>query len=297
MVKHTFHRLVKVALLLRLLSANCQSGCPPPIYLSSLPWLVVVLPLVTPYPPPPVVFMTRRLILSSSYHATSTSPCFKVPQAFKTPLPLVCWCLRIVTMPLVAPLPLLVLSTIHCHLSANTSPPVGLLFARWLSCHPCCCATAASCPHDTPPSPLILSTRHIRLKTSRLHLAISHRLLSAGASPLVCLSFAGWFSHIILSHHCLKCPSSTPTFIHTSWLLRLISSGCFRLPFSHQHCCLLMRWQLPSHLPLVCLVACVFDLVCPISWFMAMSGICPNIYNRGGELYPICPYAKKPKKG
>jgi hypothetical protein len=154
--------------------------------------------------------------------------------------------------PLVALLPLFILLTIHCLLSVNASPPVGLLFASWLSCHPCCCAAAASHPLNTLPPPLILSTRHLCLKTSHLRLATCRHLLSAGASPLVCLSFAGWFSHIILSCCRLKCPSSTPTYIHTGWLLRLILSRCFHLPSSCQHRCLLMRWQLTSHLPLVC---------------------------------------------
>ncbi len=242
MVKHTFHCLVKVTLLLRLLSANCQPRCPPPVHLSSLPWLVVVLPLVAPYSPPPVVFTTRCLILLSSCHATSTSHCFEVPLAFRTPPPLVRWCLQlIVTMPLVAWLPLFVLSTIHRLLSANASPLVGLLFASWLWRHPCCCAAAASCPLDMPPPPLVLSTRRLCLETSHLRLATRRRLLSAGASLLVCLSFAGWFSHIILYRRCLKCPSSTPAFIHTGWLLHLILLRCFRLPSSHQHHHLLMR--------------------------------------------------------
>ncbi len=191
MVKHTFHRLVKVTLLLRLLSANCQPVCLPPIHLSSLSWLVVVSPLIAPHPPPPVIFTTRHLILSSSCHATSTSHCVEVPPALCKLPPLVRWCLQlIVTMPLVAPLLPLVLSTIHHLLSANASPPIGLLFASWLSCHPCCCAAAASCPLDMLPLPLILLTCCLCLETS-LH------QLSAGASPLVCLSFAGWFSHII----------------------------------------------------------------------------------------------------
>ncbi len=162
------------------------------------------------------------------------------------PPPLVCWCLQlIVTTPLVAPLPLLVLSTIHCLLSANASPPIGLLFASWLSCHPCCHAATASCPLDMPPPPLVLLTRRLCLETSRHH-------LSAGTSPLVCLSFTGWFSHIISSRRRLKCPSLTPAFIHTGWLLHLISSRCFCLLSSCQHRHLLMRWQLTSPLPLVC---------------------------------------------
>ncbi len=159
------------------------------------------------------------------------------------PLPLVRWCLwLIVMMPLVAPLPLLVLSTIHCLLSVNASPPVGLLFTSWLSCYPCCCTAAASCPLDTLPPPLVLLTSRLCLTTSRLRLVTCRRLLSSSTSPLICLSFAGWFSHHILSRRRLKCPFSTPAFIHTGWLLRHILLRCFRLPSSRQHHCLLMRW-------------------------------------------------------
>ncbi len=96
-------------------------------------------------------------------------------------------------------------------------------------------ATSASCP-----------------LTHCLCLETSHRHLSAGASPLICLSFTGWFPYIISSRRRLKCPSLTPAFIHTGWLLHLISSRCFCLLSSHQHCRLLMRWQLTSCLPLVC---------------------------------------------
>jgi hypothetical protein len=153
------------------------------------------------------------------------------------PPPLVRWCLQlIVTTPLIALLPLLVLLAIHRLLSANASPPVGLLFAAsWLLCHPCCCAAAASRPLDTPYPPLVLSTCRLCLKK------ICHHL-SACASPLVCLSFAGWFSHIISLRHRLKCPSLTPTFIHTGWLLHFISLRCFRLLSSRPHRCLLMHW-------------------------------------------------------
>jgi hypothetical protein len=105
-------------------------------------------------------------------------------------------------------------------------------------------------PTDMPPLPLVLSTRRIHLATSCLRL-VTRRCLSAGTSPLICLSFTGWFSHHILSRCHLKCPSLTPAFIDTGWLLRLISLCCFRLPSSRQHRRLLMRWQLTSRLPLV----------------------------------------------
>jgi hypothetical protein len=146
--------MLKATLLRRLLSANYQPGRLPPIHLSSFPWLVAALPLVTPHPPPPVVFMAHHLLLLSSCHATSTCHRLEVLLAFKMPPPLVRWCLQlVVTMPLIAPLPFLVLSTIRHLLSANASPPIGLLFASWLSRHPCCRAAATSCPLDTPPPP------------------------------------------------------------------------------------------------------------------------------------------------
>ncbi len=160
------------------MSANCQPGCPLPIHLSSLPWLVVTSSFVAPKPPPPVVFTMRRLILSSSCRSSSTYHRFEVPPAFKMPPPLVRWCLRLIVMtPLVFLLPLLVLSTINRLLSANASPPAGLLFANWLSCHPCCCTTAVSPPFSTLPPPLIIHTGWLlRLILSRcFHLPSSHQ--------------------------------------------------------------------------------------------------------------------------
>ncbi len=148
------------------------------------------------------------------------------------------------------------LSSRCCHFSSSQlstasclqTPPLPLA-----SCSPAgCCVT----PVVAPPPPLVLSACCLRLSSSRhaaclatshLRLATRHRLLSPGTSPLVCLSFDGWFSHIISLRRRLKCPSSTPAFIHTGWLLCLILSRCFRLPSSHQHRRLLMRWLLTSH--------------------------------------------------
>ncbi len=132
--------------------------------------------------------------------------------------------------------------------SCLQTPPLPLA-----SCLPAGCHVT---PVVAPPSPLVLSacclclssSQHAAcLATSRLCLATPHCLLSPGTSPLVCLSIDGWFSHIISSRCRLKCPSLTPAFIHTGWLLCLISSRCFRLPSSHQHRRLLMRWLLTSH--------------------------------------------------
>ncbi len=137
---------------------------------------------------------------------------------------------------------------IHRLLSANASPPVGLLFASWLLCHPYCCAAAASHPLDMPPPPLILSTHHLHLKTSRRH-------LSAGASPLVCLSFAGRFSHIIslrrrlqvsiLDHHL-----HSHQLVVASHLVELLPPTI--LSSTPPPLDALATWQLTSRSPLVC---------------------------------------------
>jgi hypothetical protein len=129
-----------------------------------------MLPLVVLHPPPPVVVMTRHLILLSSCRATSTSHCFELPPAFKTPPPLVRWCLwLIVTMPLIMPLLLLILSTIHHLLSANASPPVA-------SCSPAGCHVT---PVVAPPLPLVLLTCRLCLSSSPHTAFASRRAASA----------------------------------------------------------------------------------------------------------------------
>jgi hypothetical protein len=183
--------------------------------------------------------------------------------------PLVCWCHQIVTTPLVAPLLLLVLSTINCLLSANPSPPVGLLFASWLSCHPRCCAAAASCPLDTPPPPRDepppLVCWHL---SSRLPLfcrpVLTYHLVSP--PPQVSILDPRLHSHhlVVASHLVAPLPptvlSSTPPPLDA-----LVT----HLPFASRS---------PQ------LVACVFDLVCPISRFMAIcQGYAPTyLYTTGG---------------
>ena len=104
-------------------------------------------------------------------------------------------------------------------------------------------AASTSCPLDTQPA-LQRAASALQHSTASCHLA----LLLLFASLLT----AG--SHISTRRAAdrrLKCPSSTPAFIHTGWLLSLISLHCFRLLSSHQHRRLLMRWLLTSHL--VCL--------------------------------------------
>ena len=58
------------------------------------------------------------------------------------------------------------------------------------------------------PSPLILSSRLcLCLLMRNLSVSKPHRLLFAGASSHICLSFAGWLSHrLLLLHLCLASP-------------------------------------------------------------------------------------------
>ncbi len=139
-------------LLLRLLSTNLGVRLP---LTSTFPWLVVMSPCVAPHLHLllPLVLTARHLLLSSC-RATSTSHHLEAFPAFKMPLPHVRWrLLLIVAMPLVKPPSPLVLSTLHCLLSADASPPVCLLFASWLLRPPCCRAAAASCPLEALPPP------------------------------------------------------------------------------------------------------------------------------------------------
>ena len=133
-----------------------------------------------------------------------------------------------------------------CPLNDPPPPVCKHPLSRWLLCHPRCRAAAASCPFST-------SSRR-RLKCPSLTPTFTNAsppiglLLPAGCrvTPVVAL-----LPPLVLSAPRRASSSSahpcTPVFIHTGWLLCLISLHCFRLPFSHQHRRLLMRWLLTSH--------------------------------------------------
>ncbi len=246
------------------MSANCQPGCLPPIHLSSFPWLVVASPLVVPHPTPPCcIYDAPPPFLLSSCCATYTSHHLEVPLAFKMPPPPVCWCLRMVVMtPLVALLLLLVLLMIHRLLSVNASPPIGILFASWLSCHPCCCAATASCPLDTPPS-----------------LCNKPPPPCNATPPLVCWRLSSclplFFRLVVTSHIFVLLPqvSILVPRLHLYWLV-VVSHLVALFPPP-----VLMSTPQPlnalvTHLLFAShslqLVASVFDLVCLISQFMAI---------------------------
>jgi hypothetical protein len=217
---------------------------------------------------PPAIFTMRCLLLLSSSRATSTSHHLEVSPAFETPPPLVCWCLwLVVTMPLFALLLLLVLSTIHCLLSGDASPPVGLLFASWLS-RPCTTA-AASCrlhtlppPCDepplpcTPPPPLVCWCLSSCLPLFHLLVVTSHLI---ALLPQVSILDPRLHSHrlVVASH--LVALLLPPVLSSTPPPLDALAT---HLPFASRS---------PP------LVAYVFDLVFPISRFMAIcQGYAPT---------------------
>ena len=72
---------------------------------------------------------------------------------------------------------------------------VAVAFATTVAISSSPAGCSASHPLD---SPLVLSTR-LRLSARNLGLSTPRRLLSAGACPPVCLSFAGWLLCCLLS--------------------------------------------------------------------------------------------------
>jgi hypothetical protein len=163
------------------------------------------------------------------------------------PPPLVRWCLQlIVTTFLVAPLPLLILSTIHQLLSANASPLIGLLFTSWLLCHPCCCTTAASYPLNTPHLSLILSTCRLQDEPP----------------PLVCWRLSSHlplFCQLVLTYYLVAPPPQVSILnprLHSHWLI-VASHLITLLPpiilsSTPPSLDVLATQQLTSRLPLVC---------------------------------------------
>ncbi len=145
-------------------------------------------------------------------------------------------------------------------------------------------AAFASCPLDTPPPPrdepppLVCWRLSSRLPLFR-RLVLTYHLVAP--PPQVSILDPRLHSHrlVVASHLIALLPptdlSSTPP---------PLDALATHLPFA-------------SRLPQ--LVACVFDLVCPISRFMAIcQGYAPTyLLPGGGVVYPICPYAEKCKIG
>jgi hypothetical protein len=229
---------------------------------------------------PPVVFTMRRLLLLSSCNATSTSHCLEVPPAFRTPPPLVHRCLRLViTIPLVVPLPILILSTITA--SCLRTPP--LLLA---SCLPASCRIALVVA--LLPPPLVLST--CRSTSQQVASVLQRAAASCLLAPL--LSFASLLpAGCHITSNCTAASSfhPQPPCLHLHRLVVALHLIALLLPP------ILLSIPLPlnalaTHLPFVShspqLVACVFDLVCPISRFMAIcQGYAPTYTYKGGGVY------------
>ncbi len=180
-----------------------------------------------------------------------------------------------------------VLLTIHRLLSANTPLPLA-------SCLPAGCHVI---PVVALLPPLVLSTHRLRLETSPLHLATRRRLLSAGASPLslsrdmppplVCWCISSHLPlicRLVLTYHLIVLPLQVsildPRGLHSHWLVVASHLIALLLPT------ILSSTPPPldalaTHLPFASrsphLVACLFDLVCPISHFMAIcQGYAPT---------------------
>jgi hypothetical protein len=129
----------------------------------------------------------------------------------------------------------LVLLTLHPLLSIDISLPVCLLFAGWLLCCSCCCATASSCPLDAPALPHNMPPPLVHF-SSRLPLILSCPIL---------------LPHLHLASFFIAQPPhvSILDFICIGRLLHCILSCCPRLPSSCQHHRLLMRRQLQLLFP------------------------------------------------
>ncbi len=169
---------------------------------------------------------------------------------------------------------------------------IGLLFASWLSGHPCCHTTAASCPLNMPPPPCnkLPPPRNV-------------------SPPLVCWRLSSHlplFCRLVITPHLVALPPQVSILdppLHLYWLVvesRLVTL----LPPSVLSSTPTPLDALATHFPFASrspqLVACVFDLACPISQFMAIcQGYVPTYLHTtgGGGVYPIRPYAEKQKIG
>ncbi len=239
------------------------------------------------------MFTTRRLLLLSSCRATSisfsqgaagfqdaTASCPMVPpagchDAFH--------CATAASCPLDNP------PTLVC----ERLPSVGLLFASWLLHHPCCHTAAASCPLNTPLPPCN--------KPPPPHNA---------PPPLVCWQLSSYlplFHQLVVTLHTIVLMPQMSILDPCLHLHRLVVALHLIVlllppvllstppPLDALATHLLFASRLPQ------LVACVIDLVCPISRFMATcQGYVPTyLYTTGkvGVVYPIYPYAEKQKIG
>jgi hypothetical protein len=231
-------------------------------------------------PPPLIVSRCRRLsrchrLLSAG---ADTSCCTAVAsRPLNDPLPLVCKCLPS-RWPLVCQLVVMSPLLSRCHRlsssqhAASTSCPLNMLPPRHDRPPP---------PHDMPP-PLVCWRLFSHLPLFCRLVVTSHLVRPP---PQVSILDPRLHSHrlVVASHLvALLLPnilSSTPPPLDVQ---------ATHLPFAS---------RLPQK------VACVFDLVCPISWFMAnrVRNSCQRyaptyLYTTGGGgVYLICPYAKKKK--
>jgi hypothetical protein len=195
-----------------------------------------------------------------------------------------------------------------CHLIDAPPPVCKCLSSRWpLVCQlvvvspllsRCCClssfqhAASTSYPFDMQPA------------LQRAASALQHAAASCLLAPLLLfasLLMAG--SHI--SSRCTTAssvhPWSMPSFTLAGCCISSCRAASAYYPLINTAASWCAGYSPPIlfayHLPQ--LVACVFDLVCPISRFMAIcQGYVPTyLFTTGGGVYLICPYPEKCKIG
>jgi len=144
-----------------------------------------------------------------------------------------------------------------------------LLFASWLSRCPCYCAAAASCPLVVLPMPRDSGTSALQRSTS----ASRHATTSCPLAPLLPFTSRSSAGCHVTSRHAAASRSRVhPRPLPSCALADCPAASCCAAhiaPATH------LPFAFASHSPQ--LVACVFDLVCLISRFLA---VCVSIFQQ-----------------
>ena len=141
-----------------------------------------------------------------------------------------------------------------------------LSLCRLLRC-PRCRAATASCPLVTPPTPRDSGTSASRRSTSASHRATTSCLL-VPLLPFTSRSPAG--CHVTSRH-----AAASRSRVHPRPSPSCALAGCPIASCHAAHIAKVTHLPFASHSPQ--LVACVFDLVCLISWFLA---VCTCIFQQ-----------------
>ncbi len=171
--------------------------------------------------------------------------------------------------PLTPPLPFASCLPAGCCVAASASQLslADLLFASWLSRCPCCRAAAASCPLVTPPTPHDSGISASQRSTSTSHRATS----SCPLTPLLPFPFRSPAGCHVTSHHA----AASRSCVHPRPPPSCALAGCPVASHCAAHVAPTTHLPFAPHSPQ--LVACAFDLVCLISWFLA---VCACIFQQ-----------------